>query len=73
MSSCGVAKKKYLCVQNLHCKCVCSISANQGSVECLWSNVTDVCGKSLEMAHGLGGLIMVGMGMVARSNHGGQE
>ena len=52
---------------------ICYISTNLGSVECLWSNVTDVCGKSLEMAHGLGGLIMVGMGMVARSNHGGQE
>ena len=74
VSSCGVAKKQNRCMQNLHCKCIYAIFRptwvvlNASGVMWLMA-----AAKSLEMAHGLGGLIMVGMGMVARSNHGGQE
>ena len=60
VSSCGVAKKQNRCMQNLHCKCICYISTNLGSVECLWSNVTDGCGKKLGDGTWAG-----------QSNHGG--
>ena len=60
VSSCGVAKKLNRCMQNLQCNCMCSISL--GSVECLWSDVTDGFGKKLGDGTWAG-----------RSNHGGQE